>query len=280
MIVIGERINATRKSVAAAIAGRDAGHIIRLAAEQVSAGADYLDVNAGDPAPAREVENVEWLIDIVQANTDVPLCIDSANPDAVAAGLARAARKPIVNSVSLESERLASFLPIVRRGECMVIALCMADEGMPAGAGDRVERAGRLIDHLTRAGKQPGEIIVDPCFFPASAQPESARHVCEAIAEIRRRFPGVHVGGGLSNVSYGLPGRRFVNLAMLAAAVHHGMDAAIIDPCAPGMVPLALAGEVLSGADEWCANYIAAHRRGRLKQVSLQADEHEGKRRL
>ena len=265
MIIIGEKINATRKSVAAAITARDDRHIIQLATEQATAGADYLDVNGGAPRPAEEVKNIEWLIDLVQANTDVPLCIDSANPEAMAAGLARATAKPIVNSVSLEAERLAEFLPIVERHECMVIALCMAEEGMPEGVEQRVERAGKLLEHLTAAGKRPEEIIADPCFVPASAQPESARHVCDAIAEIRKRFGGVHAGGGLTNVSYGLPGRRFVNLAMLATAVYHGMDAAIIDPCAPGMVAAARAGEVLSGADEWCANYIAAYREGRLQ---------------
>ena len=101
--------------------------------------------------------------------------------------------------------------------------------------------------------------------FPLLSSRGSARQTCQAIAEIRKRFPGVHVGGGVSNVSYGLPGRRFVNLAMLAAAVHSGMDALIIDPCAAGVVPLLVAAEVVSGSDEWCANYIAAHRQGKLQ---------------
>ncbi len=265
MIIIGERINATRKPVAAAINARDERRIIKLACEQVAAGADYLDVNGGDPKADQEVANIEWLVDLVQAHTEAPLCIDSANARAVEAALASVRRKPIVNSVSLEKERLASFLPLVSAHECMVIALCMADEGPPEGAEQRVRRAGELIEQLTAAGKRADEIIVDPCFFPASAQPQAARDLCQAIAEIRRRHSGVHVGGGLSNVSYGLPSRRHVNLAMLAMAVYHGMDAAIIDPCADGMVAAALAGEVLSGTDEWCANYLAAYRAGKLK---------------
>jgi cobalamin-dependent methionine synthase I len=265
MIIIGEKINATRKAVAAAIEARNEAHIIHLATEQVAAGADCLDVNGGDPRPGQEVKNMEWLVELVGSNTNVPLCIDSANAEAVEVALARAARKPIVNSISLESDRLSAFLPVVSRHECMVIALCMGDEGMPQGVDDRVERAGKLIEQLTGAGKRPEEIIIDPCFFPASAQPGSSRQICEAIAEISRRFPRVHVGGGLSNVSYGLPARRFVNLAMLATAVYHGMDAVIIDPCRPGVVPVLLASEVISGADEWCAHYITAHREGKLQ---------------
>jgi 5-methyltetrahydrofolate--homocysteine methyltransferase len=265
MIVIGEKINATRKAVAGALARRDAGYVARLATEQVAAGADYLDLNGGDPDPRRETDNLLWLAEVVQSSTDAPLCIDSANPAAVRAVLGKARHKPIVNSVSLERGRLDSLLGIVGEHECMVIALCMSDEGMPSGADDRAERAGRLIERLTSSGKNPDELIVDPCFVPVSAEPASAVQVCRAIAEILRRFPGVHVGGGVSNVSYGLPGRKHVNLAMLAAAVHHGMDAAIVDPCTPGTVPLMLAAEVLGGADEWCARYIAAHRRGLLR---------------
>ncbi len=265
MIIIGEKINATRKSIAAAVEARDAEAIVKVASEQAAAGADYLDVNGGDPDPEAEVENVKWLVERVQSRVSAPLCIDSANPRAIEAGLSLAEAKPIVNSISLEADRLERFLAIVSRHECMVIALCMSDAGMPAGADDRVERAGRLVEALRGAGKQADEIIVDPCFVPVSAQPGAGREVCQAIARIRRELPAVHVGGGLSNVSFGLPNRRRINLAMATSAVFSGMDAAIIDPCTPGMVPAILAAEVISGADEWCARYVAAHRAGRLQ---------------
>ena len=264
MIIIGEKINATRKSIAAALEARDAEALKAVALEQVDNGADYLDLNGGHPDPATEVENMKWLVDLVQGATDTPLCIDSANPDAIRAGLELAAAKPIVNSVSLEAERLRTFLPIVGGTECMVLALCMSDEGMPAGIEDRLDRAGRLIEAITGAGRKVEEIIVDPCFLPVSAQPGSGAHVCGAIARIKAAFPGVHVGGGLSNASFGLPNRRLVNLAMVTSAVFSGMDAAIIDPAAPMTAQLILAAEVISGADEWCANYVAAFREGKL----------------
>jgi len=264
MIVIGEKINATRKSIAAAIEARDADAIAAVAAEQVRAGADYLDLNGGNPDPAAEVANMKWLVELAQAHTDVPLSLDSANPDAIRAGLELAKAKPIVNSVSLEPERLAAFLPILADSECMVIALLMSDAGMPTGVDDRLGRARELIGRLTDAGKALEEIIVDPCFLPVSATPGSGRHVCDAIAGIKAEFPGVHVGGGLSNVSFGLPARRLVNLAMVTAAVYCGMDAAIIDPATPMMLPLIRAAEVISGADEWCADYVGAYREGKL----------------
>ncbi|KPK82912.1 MAG: hypothetical protein AMJ81_08875 [Phycisphaerae bacterium SM23_33] len=268
MIIIGEKINATRKSIAAAIQARDGEHIIQVAREQVAAGADYLDLNGGSPQPQAEVENMKWLVELVQAHVEVPLCIDSANPAAIEAGLSLAKAKPIVNSVSLEPGRLESLLPILSARECMVIGLCMSEEGMPTGTDDRLERAGRLVEALTGAGKQMDEIILDPCFLPVSAQPGAGRAVCEAIARIRREFPPVHVGGGLSNVSFGLPQRRLVNLAMVVSAVYCGMDAALIDPGSPMMLPLILAAEVVTGADEWCAQYVAAYRQGRLGQAA------------
>lgn len=265
MIIIGEKINATRKSIAAAIAARDGAAILQVAQEQVQAGANYLDVNGGDPRPGAEVENMRWLIELIQSKLDTPLAIDSASPQVIETGLKLARSKPIVNSVSLEQERLEAFLPVLKAHSCMVVGLCMSNEGMPCGVADRVERAGRLIQAITGAGKQIEEIIIDPCFVPVSAQPEAGKQVCQAIAEIRRQWPKVHIGGGLSNVSFGLPGRKYVNLAMVSAAVFCGMDAALIDPCTPMMVPLVLASEVVNGADEWCANYVQAFRSGLFK---------------
>lgn len=264
MIVIGEKINATRKSIAAAIAARDEEFIVKTALDQVAAGATYLDINGGDPRPEVEVQNMEWLVKLVQGRTDVPLCIDSASPQAVEVGLSLAKAKPIVNSISLEKDRLEALLPVVKKHSCMVIGLCMADGGTPTGSADRVERAEKLIAHLTGAGKQLDEIIIDPCFFPVSADQNSAKAVCQAIAAIRGKYPQVHAGGGLSNASYGLPARKYINLAMVAAAVYHGMDTALIDPGTPGMMPMILAAEALCGADEWCANYMTAFRAGKL----------------
>lgn len=264
MVIIGERINATRKSIAAALEARDEEHIIRTAVEQVEAGADYLDVNGGDPRKGREAENMAWLIGLVQANTDVPLAVDSADPDAAATGLALAAKKPILNSISLESDRLATMLPVVAAHECMVVALLMEDGGTPAGADVRLARAAALIEKLTGAGKAMDEIIVDPCFLPISADPASGRGVVEGIAAIRREWPDVHIGGGVSNISYGLPKRRLVNMTALAQAVFAGMDYAIVDPCTPGIVATILAAEAVAGKDEFCMNFVTAEREGKL----------------
>jgi cobalamin-dependent methionine synthase I len=267
MLIIGEKINATRKSVGKAIQERNSKAIARLAVDQAACGADYIDINGGDPRPGAEVANMEWLVELVQSSTDKPICIDSANPDAIRAALKRAKAKPIINSISLERERFAALLPVISSAPCMVVALCMSDEGTPMGVDDRVDRAKKLVDELGKVGKTPEEIIVDPCFFPISADQANAPRLFDAIRRIRTEIPGVMVGGGLSNCSFGLPARKLVNAAMMTVAIYYGMNAALIDPCLPGVVATIFAAEALSGADEFCMNYITAHRAGRLEKV-------------
>ena len=260
MIIIGEKINATRKAIAQALAERDAGHIIAVAGEQAEAGARYLDVNGGDPREGQEAENMAWLVELVQANTDAAVAVDSANPEAVRAGLSMADKKPILNSISLETERLESMLPIIGEFDCMVVALLMSDEGTPGAAEDRLARAEALIGKLTDAGKGLAEIIVDPCFLPISTDTNSGRQVIDAIAAIRARWPEVHVGGGCSNLSFGLPKRKLVNCALLSQAIYAGMDTAIIDPCAADIMETIVAAEAVAGRDEFCMNYVTAMR--------------------
>lgn len=260
MIIIGEKINATRKAIAAALLARDADHIAEIVTAQVDAGADYIDINGGDPREGREVENMAWLIELVQAKTDKPIAVDSANPEAVEAGLSIARGKPILNSISLEADRLGPLLPLVSKHECMVVALLMSDGGTPSKVDDRMASAEKLIEHLTSAGKKIDEIIVDPCFLPISADSTSGLAVIEAIAAIRRKWPEVHIGGGLSNISFGLPQRRVVNMAAIAQCIGAGMDTAIIDPCTEGMVGAIMAAEAIAGRDEFCMNYVTKMR--------------------
>jgi len=263
MIIIGEKINATRKGIAAALAARDAEAIKKVAQEQAAAGADYIDVNGGDPRPGQEAKNMAWLVELVQGATDKPVAVDSADPEAAEVGLtvaAKAGRKPILNSISLEKHRLDSLLPLASKHSCMVVALLMSDGGTPCGVDDRVASAEKLIGHLTAAGKKLDELIVDPCFLPVSADQASGRGVVDAIAAIHRRWPEVHIGGGCSNISYGLPKRRFVNFATLCQAIYHGMDTGIIDPTVPDILGLIWAAEAVAGRDEFCMNYVTKMR--------------------
>ncbi len=264
MIVIGERINATRKSIAAALKARDSDTLIKTALQQAQAGADYLDINGGDPNQQKEVENVAYLLDLVQANTDLPAAVDTASAEAMKTGLKMAKKTPILNSISREAGRLESMLPIAAEYDCMVIALLMSDAGPPAGVDDRLKNAEFLIHQLSKVGKKLDEIIVDPCFLPISTDTSAARNVIEAISMIRREWPEVHIGGGCSNISFGLPKRRWINFALLSQAIYHGMDVGIIDPCIPGIMATIAAAETVAGKDEFCMNYVTAEREGKL----------------
>jgi 5-methyltetrahydrofolate--homocysteine methyltransferase len=260
MIVIGEQINATRKRIAAALEARNADVIVQAAVSQAEAGAHYLDVNGGDPRKGREAENIAWLVELVQGNTSLPVAVDTADASAARRGLSMAKSKPILNSISLERERLADMLPLLGEFDCMVVALLMDDAGTPTGVDDRLQRARTLIARLTDAGQAIDQIIVDPCFLPVSTDAACGRAIVDAIARIHAKWPEVHIGGGCSNISFGLPKRKFVNFAMLAQAIYHGMDAAIVDPCVPGTMGTMLAAEALAGRDEFCMGYVTAMR--------------------
>ncbi len=258
MIIIGEKINATRKEVAKALENKDETIIKELATSQEQAGAHYLDINGGDPS--REIENIEWLIDVTQSVCDLPISLDSANPQAIAVGLKKVKHKPIINSISLEKQKVSDLLPVVSEQDCSVIALLMSDEGLPGSVDERLRRADQLIDILTKAGKKHDEIFVDPCFLAIYSEANAGVDVLESIRQIRKRFPDVHISGGVSNSSFGMPQRKWINQAYLILAIGAGLDAAIIDPCTEGTVPLILAAEVIIGKDEMGMNYISAMR--------------------
>ena len=117
---------------------------------------------------------------------------------------------------------------------------------------------------FTATGRKLADIIIDPCFLTLSVDCLSGRAVIDAIAAIHKAWPGVHIGGGCSNASFGLPKRRFINVALLAVAIYHGMDTALTDPCVPGTMATIYAAEAVAGRDEFCMNYVTAERKGKL----------------
>lgn len=265
MIIIGELINGTRESVRKAILAKDEGVIRELATRQAEAGADFIDCNVG-MIGAAEVEQMGWLVSVVADAVDVPPCVDTASPDAMCAGLEawEGAGRPICNSVTLERERLESFLPLVGDRDLRVVALVMTDDGVPKSAQARLDAARRLFEVLTEAGVASEDIFIDPVVTPLSVDPEGARIACDAIREIGEALPDCHTICGVSNVSYGLPRRTLLNRVFLAQAILAGLDSAILDPLDQGIMSGLYAAEALAGRDEWCANYLGAYRRGVL----------------
>jgi len=264
MLIVAERINASRKAVRAALEAQDAHAIQQEALAQAAAGAHYIDVNGGT-FPGREAELLCWLVDAVQAVTDRPLCLDSPDPDALAAALPRVKTRPVMlNSINLERERFERVLALAAEHRAKLIALCQG-EGVPASsAAQKLELARTLVERLMRAGIPADDLYVDPLVFPLGTDPESGVATLEAIARIMREHPGVHTICGLTNVSHGLPARKLVNRTFLVAAMGRGMDAAIVDPTDAQLMAAIQAAEAVLGRDEYCMGFIEAFRDGRV----------------
>ncbi|HOJ10226.1 MAG TPA: methyltetrahydrofolate cobalamin methyltransferase [Clostridiales bacterium] len=264
MIIIGEKINSTIKSVRDAIEKHDSLFIQDLAEKQCKAGANYIDVNAG-MFYDNEPENLEWLVKTVQEGTDAPMAFDSPNPAALEKALkVNKNGKPIINSITDEKERYESILPLILEYNTSVIALCMDDSGMPETIEDRFLVAERLIDKLTSKGVNPCDIYIDPMVRPIGTGSHYGITAIETIRIVKSKYPEVHIACGLSNISFGLPGRKVFNQAFLIAAMTAGLDGAILDPLDKKLMTFLYATEALLGQDEFCMNFLTKYREGVL----------------
>jgi len=263
MIIIGEKINTSRKSIEEAVKRRDAAFITKVAQDQAEAGAHYIDVNAGTFLD-QEVDCLCWLVDTVQNEVDRPLCLDSPNPKALSEAIKRHKGEPMVNSISLEEDRFRSLLPVITSRPCHVVALCMARTSMPTTVEERVQVGSQLIEKLTDKGIPLEKIYVDPLVQPVSVDTRMGIATLGAISRIMADFPGVHTICGLSNVSFGLPERHLINRSFLALCLSYGLSAAILDPTDKQLMATLLAVEMLLGQDEYCGDYIDAYQNGRI----------------
>jgi len=275
MVIVGERINSTRKDIAQAIEKRDAAFIQYEAQMQVEAGVDYIDVNAG-ALIEKESEGLAWLVETVQQITDKPLCIDSSNSEAIAGALKSHKGKCIINSITAEKGRFNSFLPLLKEYDCSVVALCADDSGIPTTTERRVEIAGRIIEDLIAEGIALADIYIDPIILPISTEPKVGVIGLDVIEQVKKKYPGVRTICGLSNISFGLPLRKLINQVFLIMAMQKGLDAAIIDPTHKQFLAYITAAETLLGKDEYGVNYISAYREGRLETGETEVAHEQG----
>jgi 5-methyltetrahydrofolate--homocysteine methyltransferase len=258
-VIIGERINPTgRKKLQAALLANDFSIVAHEARLQTAAGAHMLDVNvgvAGGDEPRLMVEAMK----VVMENSDLPLCIDTANVAALEAALAMYPGTALVNSVNGEDEKLERVLPLVAKYRAAVICLCMGDEGIPSTPEGRLEVARKIAGRAASYGIPQENLVFDCLCLPCGADPTSARVSLEAMRLVKAEF-GCNMTLGVSNVSYGLPERVKLNASMLTMAMAQGVTCPIIDPTIPEMRQAVMAADVLLGRDEWAMNWIAAAR--------------------
>ena len=264
MIIIGEKINGTRKKVAEAIAGRDEALIRELAAGQFKAGAAYLDVNAGT-LPAREPEDLVWLIELThQAAPEAVICLDSANPEALAAGLERVRSydppKMMINSLSGERKRIEGVLPLAAKYGTELIVLGLDDTGIPTTVEGRLEIIRRLVLLCRENGLADSQLFIDPLVMTISTNIQSGLVTLDTIKAVRAEFPEAHLTCGHSNISFGMPLRSIINQAFMALTIYAGLDSAISDPENRDLKAATLATEALLGLDRHCLKFNRAYR--------------------
>lgn len=267
MLVVGENINATNRSVGEAIARKDRAFLEDLAIVQAAAGADYIDVNVGTGRDSgeQEIADMEWLVEVVQAATDRPIAIDSDNPRVIEAGLRRyRGQRPIINSVNAEAERLNALGRLAVEHDSMLVALAMGLDGIPSSIEERLDACDRIVEGLSASGVALERILFDPLVLPISVDSGQAMITLRTIEQIKSRYPEASTILGLSNISYGLPGRRVVNRSFLLMAAYAGLSAVIMNPLDANTMGLVKVAEMLTGNDPFCKGYIRAYRKGIL----------------
>jgi len=263
MIVIGEKLNGTIKSVREAIANRDSEFIRGLAIKQANAGSDYLDVCAGTDQSI-EVDTLKWMVDIVQDAVETPICIDSPNPKTLAQLIPYLRKPGLINSVSGEGAKCEILYPLAKEYGFDVIALTIDDAGIPKTSEHRIEIADNLVEKASHFGLEKERLYIDPLVITVATNNRSFLDFVETMRAIQGKFPGVKITSGLSNISFGLPLRKLINRNFLCLTMYEGMDSAILDPTDKEIRGTLLAVDVLVAKDKNCRKFTTAFRKGEL----------------
>ena len=256
--VVGERINPTgKKRLQQALRDGDSAYPCAQAVAQAEAGAQVLDVNAGLPG-IDEAATLEHLVKDLQAITDLPLQLDSSNPEALSRALRIYNGKPIVNSVNGEQKTLDTILPLCKKYGAAVVGLALDEHGIPADSEGRFAIAKRIAAAANAAGIPNEDIYIDCLTLTASAQQEGAVQTLEALTRCKKEL-GVRTVLGVSNISFGLPCRGYLNTTFLTMAMSAGLDLAIMNPNTPEMMAAVRAYRVLTSQDKQSSDYVAAY---------------------
>ena len=257
IVIIGEKLNPTgHKKLATAYMEGDFEYVKLLACRQIAAGADVLDVNVGVPG-IDEAALLPKVVKIVASEVEAPICLDSADPAALASTLPHTPGKPLINSVNGEEASLAALLPIVKDHNAAVIGLTMDDDGIPHDADTRLAIAGVILERAAQVGIPIEDVVIDPLVMAVGADSNAAVVTLHAIELIRREF-GVNINLGASNVSFGLPERHTLNEVFLALAASAGATCVITDPMRYTLALRAI--DLLLGRDAYSARYIRHYR--------------------
>jgi len=260
-VLIGERINPSgRRRLAESLAEGEMSLVRQEALAQVEAGAHIIDVNVSTAEVAEE-EILPLAVQTVAEAVEVPISIDTANHKALRAALAVCPGKPLVNSVTGEKTSLEAVLPLVKEYGCAAIGLCIDEEGIPKGAGRRLEIGEKIVAAAEAYGIPPEDLIIDPLAMTVGVDHTAGMVTLEAIRLIRMNL-GVNIALGGSNISFGLPERSLINRSFLAMAIAAGLTCAIVDPLDVEIRKVIATCDLLMGRDEYALRFLERSRRG------------------
>ena len=263
MIIIGEKINGAIPSIKQAIAEKNEALIVERTLAQTAAGANFLDC-APSTSTEIEYETMVWLIDLMQGCTDVPLCIDSPNAKLLARIIEEGhLEKPgMVNSVNEEGDKCETIFPLIAGTPWEVVGLTCDQGGIPADPQKKVDIAKRIIDKAVKYGVALSQLHIDPCVMALATMPSAMNDFVYCIENIHAYAPEVKVTGAISNISFDMPVRKYVNMNCMAYAIAAGLDSAIMDPCSEAMMGTIYACEALRMNDKGGRKYNRAYRKG------------------
>ena len=258
--IIGERINPTgKKKFKEALLNNDIDYILNQAIEQTGAGAEILDVNVGLPG-VDEKKMMIRAVKAIQSINEAPLQLDSTIPEVLEAALRVYNGKPIVNSVNGEQKSLETVLPLVKKYGAAVVGLTLDENGIPKTAEERFAIAEKILSAALAIGIRKEDVYIDCLTLTASAEQAGVMETLKAVSMVKERL-GLKTVLGVSNISFGLPGRELVNHTFLAMALSHGLDLPIINPNVAAMSGTVMAYRVLAGHDQNSVSYIDHYHR-------------------
>lgn len=265
MLIIGELLNATRKKIKEAVLARDAAYLQEIAKQQDEAGADYIDLNVatGSGKQEKEIEDMQWAVNLIREITEKPLTIDTTSLEVMKAGLAAHGPGAMINSVSAEAGRLFPFLKLAREYDCTAIALPVRDSGIPRDTETRLEISREILAAAEQEGVPRERLYFDPLTLPLGVEDNSGAETLRTLQEMKGQL-GLLTTMGLSNISYGLPLRTLVNRTYLTLAISAGLDSALINPLDKAVMSSMHAALLGLGKDPYCGKYLKAFRKDRL----------------
>jgi len=264
MIIIGERINGMFKDIGDAIRNKDPKPLQHWALKQQEGGAHYLDVNSGPAVPTEErAEAYEWMVKVIQEVSELPLCLDSTNYNAIEAGLKLCKRPAMINSVPAERAKIERVFPMAVRYNAALIGLTMDNKGIPKDAENRLAFAMELVAAADEFGLPMEDLYIDPLILPVNVAQEHAPEVLETIRQIKTLSnPAPKTVLGLSNVSQKSPDRHLINRTYMAMAMAMaaGLDAAIVDANDDDLIDVVATCEILLNNSIYADSYLRVYR--------------------